>query len=236
MAFRAPGTSEEHQLAQDDQGLRHVEVVGDRLPEAAVERGRLRVRRRFRPVRGCGCGPSGHPLAEGGEPGVRALEGRPAEVHLAAVPAPEREQPVGEGVDARPRPGRSPGGCSWRTWPSSGRPSAGTRRAPTWRRPDGRWRPRTGRSRPRGGGTCCRCRRCGRRSARRGTSSTWPSTRCASRGSPRPRGRPTSWAWWGPACFHSAKSAGWRLFGSTARAPADGPPGAASRVLPESLP
>ena len=95
-------------------------------------------------------------------------------------------------------------------------PSAGTRRAPRSRRPGVRPPPPTGRSRPRGEGTCCRCRRCGCRSGRRGASSTSPSTRCAIRGTRRPTGSATVSARLGPAFFHSAKSSGWRLAGSTA--------------------
>ena len=51
---------------------------------------------------------------------------------------------------------------------------------------------RTARSRPRGAGRRCRCRRCGCRTGRRGSAGPSPSTRYASRGSPRPTGWATS--------------------------------------------
>ena len=71
-------------------------------------------------------------------------------------------------------------------------------------------RPRaTGRFRFRGAGSSGRGRRRGCRTRRRGSASTWRSTRCASRAGPAPTGRPLATAGSpGLAPFQSAKSRG----------------------------
>ena len=112
----------------------------------------------------------------------------PGEVHLGAVLRLEAQPPEAERVEPALDEVRARGSrCRW-TSRSSGPTDAGGRRGPRSTRPRARRRPRTARSRPRGAGTAGRCRPCGCRSARRGTSSTSPSTRCASRGTPRPTG------------------------------------------------
>src|SRR6266511_20893 len=84
--LQGPGPGGE---GQDLQGSRQVEVIGHGVPEPPVQLGRLAGELGW----GLGGGPLGHPLAQPAEPLLLALQRLPREVHLAAVPGPEAEQP-----------------------------------------------------------------------------------------------------------------------------------------------